>query len=184
MHVLLGVVFHFIGGFRSGSFYPPFQKGKNWSWEAFWIVVGFFSWLFVPPIAAALTLPSFASFISAAPFNVLALTYLMGVLWGIGGLTYGLGIRFLGMSLGSSVTRGYCGAFRALIPPLYYSVCETAGKVPFHSLRGSSGGQWVLLGVAVCLIGIAICGYAGMLKEKSPNSDEQNKTIAEFSLFK
>jgi len=184
MHVLLGVVFHFIGGFASGSFYLPFKKVKNWSWESYWIVGGFFSWLFVPPIAAALTLPSFASFINAAPFNVLALTYLMGVLWGIGGLTYGLGIRFLGMSLGNSVTLGYCAVFGALIPPLYYSVCETAGKVSFYSLLGSSGGQLVLLGVAVCLIGIAICGYAGMLKEKSPNSDEQNKTIAEFSLFK
>lgn len=184
MQVLLGVVFHFIGGFASGSFYLPFKKVRDWSWESYWIVGGFFSWLFIPPIAAALTLPAFASFISAAPFSVLSLTYLMGVLWGIGGLTYGLGIRFLGMSLGNSVTLGYCAVFGALIPPLYYSINETVGKVSFYSLLGSSGGRLVLLGVGVCLTGIAICGYAGMLKEKSPNSGEKNKTITEFNLFR
>lgn len=184
MHVLAGIVFHFIGGFASGSFYLPFKKVRNWSWESYWLVGGFFSWLFIPPLAAALTIPAFASVISATPLAVVALTYLMGILWGIGGLTYGLGIRFLGMSLGNSVTLGYCAVFGALIPPIYYSIHQTVGKVSFYQLMGSAGGQFVLLGVVVCLAGIVICGYAGMLKEKAPKSSEQKKTILEFNLFK
>ena len=56
MQVILGVLFHFIGGFASGSFYIPFKKVKSWQWESYWIVGGLFSWLIVPPLAAYLTI--------------------------------------------------------------------------------------------------------------------------------
>lgn len=184
MQAVLGIVFHFIGGFASGSFYLPFKKVKNWSWESYWLVGGLFSWFIVPPLAATLTVPTFVSVISVTPVSVIGLTYFMGILWGIGGLTYGLGIRYLGMSLGNSVTLGYCAAFGALIPPIYYSLNPVDGKVTFHELLGSPGGQLVLLGVVTCLVGIAICGYAGMTKEKDMNSDEQKNSIIEFNLVK
>jgi L-rhamnose-H+ transport protein len=96
MGVILGVIFHFIGGFASGSFYMPYKKVKGWSWESFWIVGGLFSWLIVPPIAAYLTIPGFGDIIKAASGSVLSATFIMGLLWGIGGLTYGLGVRYLG----------------------------------------------------------------------------------------
>src|SRR5258706_13174920 len=114
MQVVLGVIFRFIGGFASGSFYIPFKRVRDWAWESHWIVAGLFSWLIMPPLAAALTLPGFATVISQAAGSTLGWTYLMGVLWGIGGITYGLGIRYLGMSLGNSVMLGYCSAFGAL----------------------------------------------------------------------
>jgi L-rhamnose-H+ transport protein len=103
MNALLGVFFHFIGGFASGSFYIPFKKVKGWNWESFWIVGGLFSWLIVPPIAAYLTIPGFMDIIKGTASSGLLITYIFGVLWGIGGLTYGLGVRYLGVSLGSSV---------------------------------------------------------------------------------
>jgi L-rhamnose-H+ transport protein len=108
----------------------------------------------------------------------------MGVLWGIGGLTYGLGIRFLGMSLGNSVILGYCAAFGSLIPPLYYNYFPQQGKVSFSHMISSSGGQMVLLGVFVCLLGIFICGRAGVLKEKDLSEEQKKNSIAEFSLVK
>ena len=83
MLVLFGVLFHFIGGFASGSFYMPFKKVKGWSWESFWIVGGLFSWLIVPPLAAYLTIPGFADIIQNTPTTTLWLTYTFGVLWGI-----------------------------------------------------------------------------------------------------
>ena len=101
MQVIAGVIFHFIGGFASGSFYIPYKKVKGWHWESFWIVGGIFSWFIVPPLAAYLTVPGFADIISGANASTLGITYLFGVLWGIGGLTYGLGVRYLGVSLGS-----------------------------------------------------------------------------------
>jgi L-rhamnose-H+ transport protein len=184
MGIILGVLFHFLGGFASGSFYMAFKKVKGWAWESYWVIGGLFSWLIVPPVAAALTLPGFSEIIQGTDSGVIGITYFMGVLWGIGGLTYGLGIRFLGMSLGNSVILGYCAAFGSLIPPLYYNYSETAGKVSFNEMMASSGGRWVLAGVAVCLTGIFICGRAGMRKEKELPEEQKKKSIAEFSLVK
>ena len=184
MGVILGVLFHFIGGFASGSFYISFRGVKKWAWESYWIIGGLFSWLFVPPLAAVLTVPGFADLIRGADGGTFWWTYFMGLLWGIGGLTYGLGIRFLGMSLGNSVILGYCAAFGSLIPAIYYNYFPEAGKVSIYQLINSEGGRMVLLGVAVCLLGIFICGRAGMMKEKELPEADKKKSVAEFSLIK
>jgi len=184
MNVLLGVIFHSIGGFASGSFYMPFKKVKGWAWESYWIIGGLFSWLIVPPLAAFLTVPGFASIIGSTAGNILAITFLMGLLWGIGGLTYGLGVRYLGMSLGNSVVLGFCSAFGALIPAIYYSINPTAGKISLIYMLQHPGGQLVLLGVLVCLIGIAISGSAGWKKEKELSPEQTKASVAEFSLVK
>ncbi|KIA86514.1 L-rhamnose/proton symporter RhaT [Flavobacterium sp. AED] len=183
MESLLGILFHSIGGFSSGSFYMPFKKVKGWAWESYWIVGGFFSWLVVPPVAAYLTIPGFAEIISAAVPTVKAVTYSMGLIWGIGGLTYGLGVRYLGMSLGNSITLGFCSAFGALVPSIYYNFYPVAGKVSFTDMLSNTGGQIVLLGVLVCLIGIAISGKAGMLKEADFATGHEGKD-KDFSLVK
>jgi L-rhamnose-H+ transport protein len=183
MESLIGLLFHSIGGFSSGSFYMPFKKVKGWAWESYWIVGGFFSWLIVPPIAAYLTIPNFVEIIGAATPTIKAFTYSMGLIWGIGGLTYGLGVRYLGMSLGNSITLGFCSAFGALVPAIYYNFHPTEGKVSFSDMLHSTGGQMVLLGVLVCLIGIAISGKAGMLKEADFATGHEDKD-KDFSLVK
>ncbi|HWA35419.1 MAG TPA: L-rhamnose/proton symporter RhaT [Cyclobacteriaceae bacterium] len=184
MGVLAGVLFHFIGGFASGSFYIVFRGVKGWAWESYWIIGGLFSWLIVPPLAAWLTVPGFAEIISATDPSTLGWTYFLGVFWGIGGLTYGLGIRFLGMSLGNSVILGFCAAFGSIIPRLYYDLVPAPGQIGLYHMMSSAGGRLVLLGVAVCLTGIFICGRAGMLKEKDLSPEEKKNSIEEFSLIK
>ncbi|WP_294960759.1 L-rhamnose/proton symporter RhaT [uncultured Flavobacterium sp.] len=183
MESLLGIIFHSIGGFSSGSFYMPFKKVKDWAWESYWLVGGFFSWLIVPPIAAYLTIPNFGEIIAAASPSIKAFTFSMGLIWGIGGLTYGLGVRYLGMSLGNSITLGFCSAFGALVPSIYYDLYPTEGKISFSHMLANPGGQLVLLGVAVCLLGIAISGKAGMLKEKDFATGHEDKD-KDFSLVK
>ncbi|MFT3827220.1 MAG: L-rhamnose/proton symporter RhaT [Chitinophagaceae bacterium] len=184
MGVILGVIFHFIGGFASGSFYIPYKKVKGWSWESFWIVGGLFSWLIVPPIAAWLTIPNFGEIIRQTDFSVLKWTYIMGVLWGIGGLTYGLGVRYLGVSLGSSVILGLCSIFGALIPSVYYDIFPAAGKDTISDLVSSHWGLMVLLGLAVCIVGIVICGKAGSMKDKDLAGKQGAAANAEFLLGK
>lgn len=88
------------------------------------------------------------------------------------------------MSLGNSVVLGFCAAFGAIVPSIYYNINPTAGKISFTDMMASSGGQIVLLGVLVCLIGIAISGKAGMMKESELSDDEKKKSVAEFSLTK
>jgi L-rhamnose-H+ transport protein len=184
MQVILGVIFHFIGGFASGSFYMPYKKVREWHWESYWIVGGLFSWLIVPPLAAALTVPGFWEIITSTPRQVLGYTVLFGVLWGFGGLTYGLGVRYLGMSLGNSIVLGFCSAFGALVPSIYYNFNPAEGKTTFNELLHTDWGKIVLAGVVLCLLGIYMCGRAGMMKEKELPEEEKKKSVSEFNLVK
>lgn len=184
MHIISGIIFHFIGGFASGSFYMPFKKVRDWSWESYWIVGGLFSWLIVPPLAAWLTLPGFSDIIRNAAPETLQYTVLFGLLWGIGGLTYGLGVRYLGMSLGNSVVLGFCSAFGALVPSIYYSIVPTEGKTSFTEMISTTWGLIVLAGVIICLLGIYICGRAGMMKEKELPDEVKKQSVSEFNLLK
>lgn len=186
MQTIIGVIYHFIGGAASGSFYMPYTRVKKWSWESMWIVGGLFSWLIVPPVAAWLTVPGFADIIRATGSSTLWWTFVMGLLWGIGGLTYGLGVRYLGMSLGNSVILGLTAAFGALLPSIYYDMVPHAGKITFTQMLDNRWGQFILLGVLVCLIGIAICGKAGMMKDKEISKEEKEREkkqgTGEFSI--
>jgi L-rhamnose-H+ transport protein len=175
MGIIFGVFFHFIGGFASGSFYIPYKKVKGWAWESMWIVGGIFSWLIVPPLAAYLTIPGFMDIIKSTGYDVLGWTYLMGVLWGIGGLTYGLGVRYLGVSLGSTIILGLCAVFGSLVPSVYYNFFPKEGKDTITTLTHTHWGQMVLLGIAICVLGIIICGKAGMMKEKDLAENSEAK---------
>jgi len=184
MQVLLGILYHSIGGIASGSFYMPFNKVKKWSWESYWIIGGLFSWLIVPPLAAWLTVPGFAEIIGSASQQILFFTFLMGLIWGIGGLSYGLGVRYLGMSLGNSVVLGFCAAFGAIVPSIYYNFNPSPGKLSFTDMMANQGGLLVLGGVVVCLLGIAISGKAGMMKEAELSKEDQKASVPEFNLVK
>lgn len=184
MQVISGIIFHFLGGFASGSFYIPYKKVRGWAWESYWIVGGLFSWLIVPLLAAWLTVPHFFDIIKSTPADTLFWTYFMGVLWGIGGLTFGLAMRYLGMSLGMAVALGFTSAFGALIPPIYRDLFTSDTTQTFSAMIASRGGAIVLLGVAVCLLGIAICGKAGSRKEKELSEEQKQAGVKEFNLRK
>jgi L-rhamnose-H+ transport protein len=184
MQAILGVIFHFIGGFASGSFYIPYKKVRGWSWESYWIVGGLFSWLLVPFIAAWLTVPDFMNIIRGTDPTTLFWTFFMGLLWGIGGLTFGLSMRYLGLSLGMSVALGFTSAFGSLVPPIYRDLFTNDTTRTFSAMLKTNSGLLVLTGVAVCLIGIFICGRAGMLKERELSDTQKKASIQEFNLTK
>ncbi len=183
MNALAGVIFHLIGGFASGSFYVPYKKVKGWSWEAMWILGGLFSWIIVPPIAAYLTIPNFVEIISNTESSILGYTFLFGILWGIGGLTYGLGVRYLGVSLGSSVILGLSMVFGSLMPAIYYFFNKAEGKHGIDYFFTESAGICVMIGLLVCVLGIYLCGKAGVLKEKGlANLSNESKSEYNFGL--
>ena len=162
----------------------PYKKVKGWSWESFWITGGLFSWLIVPPLAAYLTIPGFMDIIRQGSSQVLWTTFLMGLLWGIGGLTYGLGVRYLGVSLGSSIILGLCSVFGALVPSVYYYFRPKDGKDTIADLFGTSWGQMVLLGLLLCIVGIVICGKAGSMKDKDLGKSHVDASGSEFYLVR
>ncbi|WP_179021783.1 L-rhamnose/proton symporter RhaT [Winogradskyella forsetii] len=173
---LLGVLFHATGGFAAGSFYLPIKKIQKWSWESGWLVNGFFAWLIVPWSVSLLTVPETITILSKVDASVMLWTYFFGVLWGIGGLTFGMTMRYLGMSLGMALALGLTAALGTLIPPLF--------EGEFGNLVASTSGQIVLVGVLICLVGIIICGRAGVLKDKELSTDEKQQGIKEFNLKK
>ena len=166
MQLLSGVLFHFIGGLASGSFYVPYKKVKGWAWESFWLIGGLFSWLIVPPIAAWLTIPDFPEIIKQTDFTTLSFTYFFGLLWGIGGLTYGLGVRYLGVGLGSSIMLGLTMVFGSLIPSFYYQINPSDGKEAFEIFYNTRWGIITLIGLGICVLGIFFCGKAAVIKDK------------------
>ncbi len=180
MNTVLGVIFHFIGGFASGSFYMPYKKVKGWNWESFWIVGGLFSWLIVPPVAAYLTIPGFVEIIKGTASSALMITYVFGVLWGIGGLTYGLGVRYLGVSLGSSVILGLCMVFGAVIPAIYYDFNPVTGKDTFSAMLSSGWGLTVIAGLLICIVGIIVSGKAGVMKEQELKTSDTKQVSTEY----
>ncbi len=148
----------------------PYKKVKGWAWESFWIVGGLFSWLIVPPLAAYITIPDFAEIIRNADSGTLGYAYLFGLLWGIGGLTYGLGVRYLGVSLGSSIILGLTMVCGSLVPSIYFYFAGSEGRETIVDFFTTQSGRAVLIGLAVCVVGIYLCGKAGVLKERELNA--------------
>jgi L-rhamnose-H+ transport protein len=172
----LGVFFHWLGGLASASFYIPYRGVKKWSWETYWLVGGVFSWIIAPMFFAWLLVPDVWNVIRSAPARSLGLAYFFGVMWGLGGLTFGLTMRYLGIALGMAVALGYCAAFGTLMPPIF------SGEI--GAILQQTSGQIVLVGVAVCLAGIAVSGMAGMSKERELTEEQKKATIQEFSFVK
>ena len=177
MNPALGVFFHWLGGLASASFYVPYRGVKNWAWETYWLVGGFFSWVIAPWILALTMTHDLTRVLHEAPASSLFWAYAFGVLWGLGGLTFGLTMRYLGMSLGMAVALGYTAAFGTLMPPIFRGVFAS-------EVLGTRSGLIILGGVAVCLLGIAFAGAAGVSKEREMSTEQKRASIKEFDLKK
>ena len=173
----LGVFFHWLGGLASGSFYVPYRGVRRWSWETYWLVGGIFSWIIAPWFLGSLMTRDLLAVLSEAPTSTLFWSFFFGLLWGIGGLTFGLTMRFLGLSLGMGVALGLCAAFGTLMPPIFSGVFVS-------QVLGTNSGRVILFGIFVCLLGIAAAGLAGIFKERAMSPDEQKAAIQEFDLKK
>jgi len=172
---LLGILVIAIGSFGQSSSYVPINKVKNWSWESFWLTQGVFAWLVFPVLGALLAVPAGHTLGELLTGSGSAAMKAMGfgVLWGIGGLTFGLSMRYLGIAMGQSVALGTCSAFGTLIPAVM------AGTDLFHGK-----GLLLLVSVCVALAGIATIGYAGSLRAKNMTEEQKRAAIKDFALGK
>ena len=175
MNTLLGLLIIAVGSFCQSSSYVPIKKVKEWSWESFWLVQGIFAWLVFPLLGALLAVPagsSLGEILSTDPSAAFkAAGY--GVLWGVGGLTFGLSMRYLGVALGQSIALGTCAGFGTLFPAIFAGENLFAGK-----------GLVLLLGVSITLAGIAVIGYAGSLRSRLLSDEERRAAVKDFALTK
>ncbi len=175
-NVVLALLLMTLGTFLASGYYVPIRKIKAWSWETYWMAQGVVSWIILPWVFTLVALPlsAIGPVLSSAPIGAIGLATLFGALWGVGGLTWGLGMRYLGVSLGQSVSYGFCAAFGTIIPRL------VAGE----NLFASTNGLLILGATAIALAGIAIIGYAGSLRAKGMSSKEVNQAVKEFAFKK
>jgi len=176
MNPISGILLIALGSLGAASFYVPFKKVKEWAWESYWITQGVAAWLIAPIVFALIFVPKgeLIPIINDAPSSAKLMAVFFGALWGFGGLTFGLSIRYLGVALGQSIALGLCAAFGTLIPPI----------IAGDSLFSSTSGILTVIGVSIAVAGIAIIGYAGSLKSKELTEEEKKAAVKEFALKK
>lgn len=173
MNALIGLLVIAFGSFCQSSSYVPIKKVKDWSWESFWLIQGVFAWLVFPLLGALLGIPQEGSLTELWQAGGADMSILYGILWGVGGLTFGLSMRYLGVALGQSISLGTCAGFGTLLPAIF------AGTDLLHG-----NGLILLSGVCVTLAGIAVIGYAGSLRATDMSKDEKRAAVQEFALTK
>ncbi|MDD1451126.1 L-rhamnose/proton symporter RhaT [Sphingomonas sp. H160509] len=177
MNPLLGVLYHWLGGLASASFYVPYRGVKRWSWEIYWLTGGVVSWLVAPWFSASLQTHDLLGVLGRAPSTAFWWPMVFGVLWGFGGLGYGLVMRYLGLSLGMAVVLGLCTVFGTLIPPAF------TGE--FHEkLIATTSGNIVLAGIGLTLAGIVVVAIAGAMKDALLTPEQKLAVVAEFDFRK
>ncbi len=181
MEVLIGLLIIAVGSFCQSSSYVPINKVREWSWESFWLTQGIFAWLIFPVLGALLAVPaghSLGELMTADNAFKIWMTILFGVLWGVGGLTFGLSMRYLGVALGQSISLGTCAGLGTIMGPVMLHIFyPEAGHL--EKLTAA-----VLIGVVVTLIGIAIIGVAGGMKASSLSDEEKQQAVKDFNFPK
>ena len=179
--ILIGLLIIAIGAFCQSSCYVPINKIKSWSWESYWIVQGVFAWVILPFLGALLAVPAGHSltelFTPEQSFNIW-MTVLFGVLWGVGGLTFGLSMRYLGVALGQSIALGTCAGLGTIMGPVLLNIFFPEND-PLSQLTFA-----VIIGVVVTLVGIAIIGVAGSMKAASLSEEEKKAAVKDFNFPK
>jgi L-rhamnose-H+ transport protein len=160
----------------SGSYCVPLSKVRAWRWETYWLSMAVVAWLIMPLAAAWVMVPRLTAILLQSPPQSVAVTLLLGMVWGIGAVTSGLAFRYLGVSLAMAIVMGVCAAFGTLMPPV------TEGQ--FGQLLTTFSGMTLLAGVLLCLLGVALCSWAGSGKEAELTSQEKRASIREFALVK
>lgn len=173
---LIGVLFHWLGGLASASFYVPYKGVRRWSWEIFWLVGGLFSWVLAPWLFAGLRTNDLLSVLATTPVDTLLWCWLWGALWGLGGLTFGLTMRYLGMSLGMAVALGLTTVIGTMGPPIF--------RGQLVALASTASGVMTLVGIAVAIVGILVVAGAGRAKEREMSAGQGKQTILEFDFRK
>ncbi|MGH6631832.1 MAG: L-rhamnose/proton symporter RhaT, partial [Sphingopyxis sp.] len=173
---LLGVFFHWLGGLSSASFYVPYKRIRAWSWEIFWITGGIFSWAIAPWLFASIQTHDLIGVLSRTPGDIWFWCWFGGAMWGLGGLTFGLTMRYLGLSLGMAVALGLTTVIGTMGPPIFRG---TLGE-----LFATTSGQTVFLGIAITLVGIVIVAQAGRRKEREMGATIAEADKSEFNLRK
>jgi L-rhamnose-H+ transport protein len=176
MNVIIGLSMLILGGISAGSSYVPLKGVKGWAWESLWAVQGIVAWLLLPLLLALLATPHLFDVLRSVSFSTLTYTYLFGLLWGLGGLAWGFAVRYIGLALGFSIATGFLSSLGTLVPII------AAGRMT--EVLSTTSGRITMVSVAISLLGIVICGKAGMRRDRERNAQGASGSIPDFRFKK
>jgi L-rhamnose-H+ transport protein len=174
MEIINGVLYHAVGASGAALCYTPQKKVTGWAWQTYWLAQAFICWLVLPVVVAYLTIPQLSVVLRESPVSAMQKSFLLGMAYGIGGTAFGIAIRYVGFSLTYAIAVGISCVLGTLLPPAVHGTLNDVLK--------SDGASFLLSGVAMGAIGIALCGIAGRNKEKDIEKNHGNKMG--FSLAK
>ena len=174
---MLGVVFHWLGGLASGSFYVPYRGVKKWSWETYWLVGGFFSWIIAPWVLASLMTKDLVGVLQQQTHDHAVVELFLWRDVGIGRPDVWLDDALPGHVAGHGDRAG-------LLRGLRHPGAADLQRHDHGRQLSTPAGQIVLFGVLVCLLGIGIAGLAGMNKEREMPEEKKRESIKEFNFTK
>jgi L-rhamnose-H+ transport protein len=175
-NIFSGLMLIAAGAFTSGSFALPFGKVKDWKWETYWMIYSIGAYMVFPLAACLIFTPGFLNILRGVPDDVLIKVFISGIIYGVGNLSFGLSLRYLGISLGYALSLGLMLAIGTLVPP----VIDGRLSLMFQG----SGGAMLIWGVLISCFGIALSGWAGLIRDRTVSDSDKQKSLSEFSLIK
>lgn len=162
----LGLLIVIIAALFQGSFAMPMSYARSWKFENSWMMFSLLGMVTFNLLVALLTVPGLFMVIGTATFGELAPSLVFGILWGLGAITFGLGISSVGLALGYATVLGTVLGLGAFVPMVVLHPSEIL----------SAKGLLILLGLLVTFTGIGVSGVAGLRKER-----EQGRAAGEIT---
>lgn len=176
LNILAGILLIATGAFSSGSFAVPFGKIKEWKWETLWMIFSISAYIIFPLLACIVLAQGFVSVIQNTDSKTIISVFLLGAVYGIGNLSFGLTLRYLGLSLGYALSLGLMLGIGTLIPPLL------DGRLTI--ILQKEGGALLIYGVITASFGIVLSAWSGIMKDKQVSDSIKKESISEFNLVK
>jgi L-rhamnose-H+ transport protein len=156
MNIAAGILLSVTAGIFLGSFALPSKSIRKWEWENYWGIFTLFGAIILPLLLAMVTIPGFQGIYSDVPRKIIITVMAFGAGWGLSNIGFGLGLKMVGLSVGTAIMLGLSNTLGALMPLIIYQPeqMETqAGKV-------------IIAGITVMLVGIVLFALASIRRDK------------------
>jgi len=165
--IYLGIMLAVMSGLMNGTFTLPMRYLSRWSWESVWGLFIVVACLLMPPVMLFLTVTHPLQILSAAPARAEIIALATGFIWGFGAILFGLGVSAIGISMANTLVLATSASLGSILPLLILA----------PERLGQPQGEAIMLGTVVAIGGMGLCGYAGVLRERSEKAGAERQMV-------
>jgi L-rhamnose-H+ transport protein len=170
--ILTGIVLAVLSGLCNGLFSAPMRLEKTWRWENIWLAFILVACVLMPAAIVFSSTPGWKTILASSPGHSITSAVLFGFAWGFGAICFGLSVDRLGVSIANSLIIGLSSALGSIVPLLMS-----------ENFRLNAQVMLLLCGVAVFLIGVALCGRAGRMRDRASDTRASERSLPSGYLF-